>query len=202
MQFLNIQNTTKKRIFEQGTTCKKGPVKDISASRNTTSRDVFFCRYCDGSKEREVKEMGRRRKVQSPDLDYLIGGPLPRYVTVNTLCAKYQLSQKVCRQLAEAANAFREIRKTVLVDRDIFEQTYRDVLVENRLGKKIKTIIHDDTIKPVRKVYMRYEEAAEFYSMSLTCFKAFARDIGAVRRIGNIVLVNIDVVDAYLDKLF
>lgn len=146
--------------------------------------------------------MGRSRKVRPPILDQYSIDSLTQYVSVETLCAKYDITYKKCKDLAKAANAFRQIRKTTLVDRTVFEQAYKDVLVERREGESIKSIIHDDTIEPVRKHYMRYEEAAEFYSMSFTSFKKFVKETGAIRRLGNIVLINIDVVDKYIDEHF
>lgn len=146
--------------------------------------------------------MGRSKKVRPPVLDQYSIDSLTQYVSVETLCAKYEISYQRCKELAKMANAFREIRKTTLVDRMVFEQRYKNELVERREGETIKSIIHDDTIEPVRKHYMRYEEAAEFYSMSLTCFKTFVKETGAVRRRGNLVLINIDVVDKYIDEHF
>jgi hypothetical protein len=56
--------------------------------------------------------------------------------------------------------------------------------------------------EPVKKEYMRYQEAAEYFSMSMTCFKALAKEANSIRRIGNIVLINIDVVIDYIEENF
>ena len=50
-----------------------------------------------------------------------------------------------------------------------------------------------------RRRFVRYSEGAELYSMSLCHFKGFARDAGAVSKIGGIVLVDTDIIDKYIE---
>lgn len=102
--------------------------------------------------------------------------------------------------MARAANAFKEVRKTSLINRTLFYLEYRDILEEIKIEEAYKTIKYGEAIDPVRKVYMRYEEAAEFYSMSLTCFKALAHQAEAVRHYHSVALVNLDVIDLYIEE--
>ena len=59
------------------------------------------------------------------------------------------------------------------------------------LGQKI-------TNRP--KKFARYEEAAEFYSLGIHTIEKLAKDAGALYKINKIVLVNLDIVDEYLEK--
>ncbi len=65
--------------------------------------------------------MGRKRKVRPPDIDFLEENSLPRYVSSQTMCEKYDLSNAQCKEMARAAGAFIEIRKASLIDRIVFE---------------------------------------------------------------------------------
>lgn len=49
------------------------------------------------------------------------------------------------------------------------------------------------------KKFVRYEEGAELYSVGLCKFKEIAKDANAVYKIGRVVLVNIEKIDAYLE---
>ena len=46
------------------------------------------------------------------------------------------------------------------------------------------------------------QTAADYFSMSLTCFKALAKEAKAVRRIGGVTLVNVDVIIEYIEVNF
>lgn len=50
-----------------------------------------------------------------------------------------------------------------------------------------------------RKKFVRYDEGAKLYLMGLHTFQKLAKDAGAIYRIKGIVLVNTDLVDAYLE---
>lgn len=49
------------------------------------------------------------------------------------------------------------------------------------------------------KKFVRYPEGAEMYSMGLSSFTKLAKEAKAVHKWGNIVLVNTNIVDEYLD---
>ena len=49
------------------------------------------------------------------------------------------------------------------------------------------------------KKFVRYREGAERYSMGLSKFQQLAREASAVYKIDNIVLVNCEVFEAYLE---
>lgn len=49
------------------------------------------------------------------------------------------------------------------------------------------------------KKFVRYPEGAEIYSMGLSSFTKLAKEAKAVYKRGNIVLVNINIIDEYLE---
>ena len=51
-----------------------------------------------------------------------------------------------------------------------------------------------------RKKFVRYDEGAELYSMGQHFFEQLAKEAGAIYRIKRIVLVNMEVVEAYLEN--
>ena len=52
----------------------------------------------------------------------------------------------------------------------------------------------------VRKRFVTYKEAAELYSMGLTRIKEHTKMAGATYKMGNKVLVNTDIFEAYLEQ--
>lgn len=53
--------------------------------------------------------------------------------------------------------------------------------------------------KANRKKFVRYKEGAELYSMSQSKFEQLAKDAKATYKVDKIVLVNCEVMDAYLE---
>lgn len=51
-----------------------------------------------------------------------------------------------------------------------------------------------------KKKFVRYKEGAEIYSIGLTRFQEIAKRSGAVYKVGNMCLVNTDILDKYLEK--
>ena len=51
-----------------------------------------------------------------------------------------------------------------------------------------------------KKKFVRYKEGAEMYSIGLTRFQEIAKRSGAVYKVGNMCLVNTDILDKYLEK--
>lgn len=52
----------------------------------------------------------------------------------------------------------------------------------------------------VRKRFVTYKEAAELYSMGLTRIQKHTKMAGATYKMGNKVLVNTDIFEAYLEQ--
>ena len=47
--------------------------------------------------------------------------------------------------------------------------------------------------------FVRYSEGAEMYSMSLSKFQQLAKDAKACYKVNQLVLVNLDIIDRYLE---
>lgn len=55
------------------------------------------------------------------------------------------------------------------------------------------------TRKTNNKSFVRYPEGAEMYSMSLSKFQQLAKDAKACYKMNRLVLVNLDILDEYLE---
>ena len=55
------------------------------------------------------------------------------------------------------------------------------------------------TKKTKNKRFVRYAEGAEMYSMSLSKFQQLAKDAKASYKVNQLVLVNLDIIDEYLE---
>lgn len=53
--------------------------------------------------------------------------------------------------------------------------------------------------KTNNKRFVRYNEGAEMYSMSLSKFQQLAKDAKACYKVNQLVLVNLDILDEYLE---
>lgn len=53
--------------------------------------------------------------------------------------------------------------------------------------------------KKNKKKFVRYNEGAEIYSMSVRKFQDLAKDAGAIYKVGKMALVNCEVFDQYLE---
>ncbi|MGN0334002.1 MAG: DUF6462 family protein [Lachnospiraceae bacterium] len=68
------------------------------------------------------------------------------------------------------------------------------------MGKKRKQVPElERMVREKRKKYVRYEEGAQLYSMGLHTFQQLAKEAGAIYRIKRIVLVNLDILDEYME---
>ena len=68
------------------------------------------------------------------------------------------------------------------------------------MGKKRKQVPElERMVREKRKKYVRYEEEAQLYSMGLHTFQQLAKEAGAIYRIKRIVLVNLDILDEYME---
>lgn len=50
------------------------------------------------------------------------------------------------------------------------------------------------------KKFIRYKEGAELYSMGLSKFQEIAKQAGAIYKINQMVLVNTEILDTYLEQ--
>lgn len=50
-----------------------------------------------------------------------------------------------------------------------------------------------------KKKFIRYQDGADIYSMSLRKFQELAKDAGAIYKVGKMALVNCEILDEYLE---
>lgn len=63
-----------------------------------------------------------------------------------------------------------------------------------------KNCSYDLTNSQVRKKFVTYKEATALYSIGLTRVQEYAKIAGATYKMGNKVLVNTDIFEAYLEQ--
>ena len=64
-----------------------------------------------------------------------------------------------------------------------------------------KALTKKDLSNPqIKKRFISYREAAELYGIGLTRLQEYAKKAGATYKIGNKVLVNMDIFDAFLEQ--
>ncbi len=52
------------------------------------------------------------------------------------------------------------------------------------------------------KKYVRYNEGADLYSMGIHGFMELAKEAGAVRKINGICLVNVEILNEYIEEMY
>lgn len=55
------------------------------------------------------------------------------------------------------------------------------------------------SVEPRKKIFVRYKEGAEMYSMCQKTFEMRAKEAGAVYKVGKAVLVNCEIFEKYLE---
>lgn len=50
-----------------------------------------------------------------------------------------------------------------------------------------------------KRKFVRYQDGAEIYSMSVRKFQDLAKDAGAIYKVGKMALVNCEILDKYLE---
>lgn len=69
------------------------------------------------------------------------------------------------------------------------------------MSKKRKPIANlEELVGKRKKKFVRYDEGAALYSVGLHTFMDLAKEAKAIYRVKRMVLVNIDIIDAYLEN--
>jgi len=61
-------------------------------------------------------------------------------------------------------------------------------------------IDNQENYMPVKKTFVRYQEGADLYSVGLHTFQQWAKDANAIYRIKNVVLVNTNLIDEFIES--
>ena len=147
------------------------------------------------------------------NLDQYLVGRKHRYVTYETGALEYRLPYWTFVKVAKEAGATWALRKTAMVDLEIFEEYLEKFCVLNEeadevirkrgnyMAYKRKQVDKlEEMVGQGKKKYVRYAEGAELYSMGLHSFMALAKDAHAIRRVKGIVLVNTEKIDEFIES--
>lgn len=156
-----------------------------------------------------------RKKGRPPNLDIYIKGNKERFVTYYQGARLYDMGYSKFLKLAKEAGANLPIRKTSIVDLDkvdaylvyLRQQEAKktdEELEKKRLEEEEMARLENEFLEMMteadRKKYIRYDEGALLYSMSLDAFRRLAIKAGATHSVGRAVLVNREVVDEYIES--
>ena len=70
----------------------------------------------------------------------------------------------------------------------------------NTEGDRIEALRY--LVEAAQKPYVSYEEGSQLYSLGIHSFADIAKDAKATRRIGRRVLVNVKVLNKYIETMF
>lgn len=147
------------------------------------------------------------------NLDKYLKGREHTYISYEDGARQYSMPYWTFVKIAKEAKANWMLRKTAMVDLEIFdkyldehyceeddkttEQSRKRGIDMPRARKPIENI--EELVGSGKKKYVRYAEGAELYSMGKHSFEQIAKDAGAIRRVKGIVLVNTEKVDAFIE---
>ncbi len=157
-----------------------------------------------------------KKKVRPPNLDMYIEGNKRRFVTYYQGARYYDMGYSAFKKLAKKAGANLPIRKTCIIDLDKVD-AYLAYLHKQEVIKKDNEIskqkLEEEEMRRLenqflealteaeKKNYIRYDEGALLYSMSMDSFRKLAMEAGATHQVGHMILVNKKVVDDYIESL-
>lgn len=143
-----------------------------------------------------------------PDLDKYLGEKKCRYITYQDGARQYSMAYWTFVKIAKEAKANIKLRKTALVDQEKLDKYLEEYYSEEDKRKekqempKNRTTTNDikELVKSGKKKYVRYAEGAELYSMGKHTFQELAKDANAIRKVKRIVLVNTEILDAFIES--
>lgn len=127
-----------------------------------------------------------------------------RYVKARDLTYQYSLKFPDIRKLAMESNTYKRIRRQVLIDYPKFD-AYIASFYEEGDEKMKRNTDYDDPklcseINLKNKKYVRYNEGAYLYSIGKKLFIEMAKKADAVRKVGQVSLVNIEKLNSYIEN--
>ena len=174
-------------------------------SRNTNV-GVFFC-FGILKHALEIKEdlLMAKKEPRPPDLEkYLVEEKKHDFISYAAGARFYGMPYWPFVRLAKIAGATWSLRRTAVVDMRVLDAYIEEHLEENekenkRMAgrKKIENI--EDLLKAKQKKYLRFDEAREIYSVGRHTLEKWIKDAGAVRKVNNIVLINVEKLDAFIE---
>ena len=147
----------------------------------------------------------------APNLDEYLEGRNHRYMSYQEASRLYGLPFWTFVTTAKQAKATRKLRKTAIVDLVKFDKYLEEHCLDYkkpqdesedmdmpRTRKPVENI--DELVKSKKKIYVRYTEGAELFSMGLHTFQNLAKDAGAIRKVKGCVLVNLEKVQDFIES--
>ncbi len=146
-----------------------------------------------------------------PNLDKYLEGRNHRYMSYQEASRLYGLPYWTFVTMAKQAKATWKLRKTAIVDLVKFDKYLEEHCLDNkkpqdesedmampRARKPVENM--EELVKSKKKIYVRYTEGAELFSMGLHSFQSLAKDAGAVRKVKGCVLVNLEKIQAFIES--
>ena len=145
-----------------------------------------------------------------PNLDKYMEGQKSKYMNYQEAARQYGLPYWTFVTMAKEAKATWKLRKTAMVDIVKFEKYLEEQCIVNddleeredmdmpKGRKPIENI--EELVKAKKKIYVRYAEGAELFSMGLHSFQNLAKDAGAIRKVKGCVLVNLEKVQEFIES--
>lgn len=79
-------------------------------------------------------------------------------------------------------------------------------MIIRNLSKEVNTMAYPrkkaenlDEVVGIKKKFVRYDEGAQLFSMGIHTFEKIAKDAGAVYRVNKLVLINVEIVEEYME---
>ncbi len=88
---------------------------------------------------------------------------------------------------------------TVIEDSGVREEIDRALIRQFDLLPVARKMVMEELANGQHKRFVRYSEGAEMYSMSVSKFMQLAKDAKACYKVNQLVLVNLDIIDEYLE---
>lgn len=153
----------------------------------------------------------KKPRSRAPDLDkYIKKSKKHRYVTYYQGAQFYNMGYSLFVRTAKLAGANLPIRKTTIVDLDILDdylEQQAKMEEKEEMDKEEAEMMMREEIKHLQelvecgaKKYIRLDEATKLYSIGLSTARKYARESGAIYKIGGTVLIKVELFEKYIEN--
>ena len=150
-----------------------------------------------------MAKKGPKKEPRAPDLEmYLTEDKRHDFINYTQGHRIYGMPYWPFVRLAKEADAVWTLRKKAIVDMKVLDAYIEAHAVEReewRMGRRTPIDSIEDIMKAKNKKYVRMDEAKELYSVGRHTLEKWAREAGAVRKLNNVVLINTEKLDAFIE---
>ena len=143
------------------------------------------------------------KKPRGPDYleEFITDDKRRDFQTYAKAYRQYDLPYWTFVNLAKEAGATICLRKTAIVDKIVLDKYIEEHIYEpeDKMSRGRKKLENMDELVARGKKYVRTDEAKDMYSVGRHTIEKWARDAGALRKIGSTVLINMDKLDAFIE---